>query len=89
MIFLVVRAFDIGEEVPARGLETAKPSACNTGLCQSEEMSMSAHIVSLLDSLTQSTFVWNGDFNVNVSGGAVDWFGLCAVLVLWLAVRKR
>ena len=52
-------------------------------------MSMVGHIVSLLDSLTQSTIVWNGDFVVNVSGGAVDWFGLCAVLVLWLAVRKR
>ncbi|MBS5492832.1 MAG: GlyGly-CTERM sorting domain-containing protein [Sutterella wadsworthensis] len=50
---------------------------------------MLPHIVSLLDSLAQSTFVWNGDIIVNVSGGAVDWLGLCAVLVLWLAVRKR
>ena len=50
---------------------------------------MLPHIVSLLDSLAQSTFVWNGDIIVNVSGGTVDWLGLCAVLVLWLAVRKR
>ena len=50
---------------------------------------MFEHIVSLLDSLAQSSFVWNGDIIVNVSGGAVDWFGLCAVLVLWLTVRKR
>ena len=51
---------------------------------------MSAHIVSLLDSLAQTAFVWNGDLNVNVSGGAVDWIGLCAVMVLLCAiVRKR
>lgn len=50
---------------------------------------MWSNIVSLLDSLAQSTFVWNGDIIVNISGGAVDWFGLCTVLVLWLAVRKR
>ena len=51
---------------------------------------MLGHIVSLLDSLTQTVVVWNGDINVNVSGGTVDWIGLCAVMVLLCAiVRKR
>ena len=67
-----------------------KPSATNTGLSLTKEMSMCSHIVSLLDSLTQTAFVWNGDIIVNVSGGAVDWIGLCAVMVLLCAiVRKR
>ena len=59
------------------------------GNVKSKEIRMWTHIVSLLDSLAQSTFVWNGDIIVNVSGGAVGWLCLCAVLVLWLAVRKR
>ena len=51
---------------------------------------MLEHIVSLLDILTQTAFVLNGDIIVNVSGGAVDWIGLCVVMVLLCAiVRKR
>lgn len=51
---------------------------------------MLGHIISLLDSLAQTAFVWNGDVIVNVSGGAVDWFGLCAVMILLcVIVRKR
>ena len=51
---------------------------------------MLGHIVSLLDSLAQTAFVWNGDVIVNVSGGAVDWAGLCAVMILLcVIVRKR
>lgn len=51
---------------------------------------MLGHIVSLLDSLAQTAFVWNGDVIVNVSGGAVDWTGLCAVMILLcVIVRKR
>lgn len=49
---------------------------------------MFAHIFSLLDSLAQTAFVWNGDINVVVSGGAVDWIGLLAVMVIVLSVRK-
>ncbi len=51
---------------------------------------MFQHIVSLLDSLAQTAIVWNGDIVVHVSGGAVDWIGLCAVMILLCAiVRKR
>lgn len=51
---------------------------------------MQPHIVSLLDSLAQTSFIWNGDITVNVSGGAVDWIGLCAVMILLCeTVRKR
>ena len=49
---------------------------------------MLEHLFSLLDSLAQTAFVWNGDIIVNVSGGAVDWIGLLAVMVIVLAVRK-
>ena len=42
---------------------------------------MLAHIFSLLDSLAQTAFVWNGGIIVNVSGGAVDWIGLLAVVL--------
>ena len=46
--------------------------------------------ISLLESLAQSAFIWNGDIVINVSGGAVDWIGLLSVLVLLLlAFRKR
>lgn len=78
------------EGVPARGSKTTKPSATNTGLSQSKEICMWTHIVSLLDSLAQTVVVWNGDINVNVSGGTVDWIGLCVVMILLCAiVRKR
>ena len=51
---------------------------------------MWTHIVSLLDSLAQTVVVWNGDISVNVSGGTVDWIGLCVVMILLCAiVRKR
>lgn len=72
------------------GLETTKPSALTPGQVNTKEMSMQPHIVSLLDSLAQTSFIWNGDITVNVSGGAVDWIGLCAVMILLCeTVRKR
>lgn len=49
---------------------------------------MWTHIFSLLDSLAQTAFVWNGDIIVNISGGAVDWIGLLAVMVIVFSVRK-
>lgn len=46
--------------------------------------------ISLLESLAQSVFIWNGDIVINVSGGAVDWIGLLSGLaLLLLAFRKR
>lgn len=52
--------------------------------------------VSLLGSLAQANFVWNGDivFNVAMSGGGVDWLGLLGLAfiigVTWvIASRKR
>ena len=77
------------------GLETTKPSALTPGQVNTKEMSMQPHIVSLLDSLAQTSFIWNGDITngditINVSGGAVDWIGLCAVMILLCeTVRKR
>lgn len=83
-------SFRLRERGPLWGLETTKPSATNTGLSQSKEIRMWTHIVSLLDSLAQTVVVWNGDINVNVSGGSVDWIGLSVVMILLCAiVRKR
>ena len=52
--------------------------------------------VSLLGSLAQANFVWNGDIvlNVAMSGGGVDWLGICVLVVIicvtWVsASRKR
>ena len=50
--------------------------------------------ISLLGSLAQAHFVWNGDIVVVMSGGGVDWPWICilaAILgVVWvIASRKR
>ena len=52
--------------------------------------------VSLLGSLAQANFVWNGDIvlNVAMSGGGVDWLGLLGLAIIigvvWvIASRKR
>ena len=57
---------------------------------------MFAAFISLLGSLAQAHFVWNGDIvlNVAMSGGRVDWPWICilaAILgVVWvIASRKR
>ena len=80
------------EGVPARGSKTTKPSATNTGL----ESRMCAAFFSLLGSLAQANFVWNGDIvlNVAMAGGGVDWLGLLGLAIIigvvWvIAARKR
>ena len=57
---------------------------------------MCAAFFSLLGSLAQANFVWNGDIvlNVAMSGGGVDWPWICIlaaiVCVAWvIASRKR
>ena len=57
---------------------------------------MLATFISLLGSLAQSNFVWNGDIvlNVAMSGGGVDWLGLVGLAIIigvaWvIASRKR
>ena len=50
--------------------------------------------ISLLGSLAQANFVWNGDIVVVMSGGGVDWLGLLGLAfiigVAWvIASRKR
>ena len=52
--------------------------------------------ISLLGSLAQANFVWNGDIvlNVAMSGGGVDWPWICILVailgVVWvIASRKR
>ena len=57
---------------------------------------MLATFISLLGSLAQTNFVWNGDIvlNVAMSGGGVDWLGplgLAFIIgVAWvIASRKR
>ena len=56
---------------------------------------MCAAFFSLLGSLAQANFVWNGDIvlNVAMSGGGVDWLGLLGLAfiigVTWVASRKR
>ena len=51
--------------------------------------------VSLLGSLAQANFVWNGDIvlNVAMAGGGVDWLGLLGLAIIigitWVASRKR
>ena len=52
--------------------------------------------VSLLGSLAQANFVWNGDIvlNVAMAGGGVDWLGLLGLAIIigvaWvIASRKR
>ena len=73
---------------PREGFKNDKAQCSNTGLSQLKGNGMWTHIFSLLDSLTQTAFVWNGDIIVNVSGGAVDWIGLVAVMVIVQIVRK-
>ena len=57
---------------------------------------MCATFFSLLGSLAQANFVWNGDIvlNVAMTGGGVDWLGLLGLAmiigVVWvIASRKR
>ena len=84
------------EGVPARGSKTTKPSATNTGLSLRKESRMCAAFFSLLGSLAQANFVWNGDIvlNVAMAGGGVDWLGLLGLAIIigvaWvIASRKR
>ena len=57
---------------------------------------MTPTFFSLLGSLAQANFVWNGDIvlNVAMSGGGVDWLGLLGLAIIigvvWvIAARKR
>ena len=57
---------------------------------------MTPTFFSLLGSLAQANFVWNGDIvlNVAMTGGGVDWLGLLGraiiIGVVWvIASRKR
>ena len=57
---------------------------------------MRAAFFSLLGSLAQANFVWNGDIvlNVAMAGGGVDWLGLLGLAIIigvvWvIAARKR
>ena len=57
---------------------------------------MCAAFFSLLGSLAQPNFVWNGDIvlNVAMAGGGVDWLGLLGLAIIigvvWvIAARKR
>ena len=57
---------------------------------------MCAALFSLLGSLAQANFVWNGDIvlNVAMAGGGVDWLGLLGLAIIigvvWvIAARKR
>ena len=43
---------------------------------------MFAAFISLLGSLPQAQIVWNGDINVVMSDGSVDWLGLCGLAVI-------
>ena len=49
--------------------------------------------ISLLGSLAQAQIVWNGDINVVMPDGSVDWLGLCGLAVIvcfaWVTSRKR
>ena len=60
------------------------------------KVAMPSLYVSLLGSLAQANFVWNGDIvlNVAMSGGGVDWLGLLGLAIIigvaWvIASRKR
>jgi predicted phage tail protein len=57
---------------------------------------MTPTFFSLLGSLAQANFVWNGDIvlSVAMSGGGVDWLGLLGLAIIigvvWvIASRKR
>ena len=57
---------------------------------------MCAAFFSLLGSLAQPNFVWNGDIvlNVAMAGGGIDWLGLLGLAIIigvvWvIAARKR
>ena len=57
---------------------------------------MCAAFFSLLESLAQANFVWNGDIvlNVAMAGGGVDWLGLLGLAIIigvaWvIASHKR
>ena len=57
---------------------------------------MCAAFISLLGSLAQANFVWNGDIvlNVAMAGGGVDWLGLLGLAIIIgvvrvIAARKR
>ena len=66
------------------------------GLVFRKESRMCAAFFSLLGSLAQANFVWNGDIvlNVAMAGGGVDWLGLLGLAIIigvaWvIASRKR
>ena len=57
---------------------------------------MTPTFFSLLGSLAQANFVWNGDIvlNVAMAGGGVDWLGLLGLAIIIgvvrvIAARKR
>ena len=61
-----------------------------------KEIGMLATFISLLGSLAQANFVWNGDIvlNVAMAGGGIDWLGLLGLAIIigvvWvIASRKR
>ena len=45
---------------------------------------MFAAFISLLGSLAQANFVWNGDIvlNVAMAGGGIDWLGLLGLAII-------
>ncbi|WP_231853574.1 hypothetical protein, partial [Sutterella sp. KLE1602] len=65
------------------------------GLVFRKESRMCAAFFSLLGSLAQANFVWNGDIvlNVAMAGGGVDRLGLLGLAIIigitWVASRKR
>ena len=49
--------------------------------------------ISLLGSLAQAHFVWNGDIVVVMSGGGVDWPWVCTlaaiVCIAWVMTSRK
>ena len=59
------------------------------------KVAMPSLYVSLLGSLAQANFVWNGDIvlNVAMSGGGVDWLGLLGLAIIigvaWVITSRK
>ena len=90
------RAFGVGMGSPQGVQKRQSPVFPAPGRVFLKEIGMFAAFISLLGSLAQAHFVWNGDIvlNVAMSGGGVDWPWICilaAILgVVWvIASRKR
>ena len=90
------RAFGVGMGSPQGVQKRQSPVFPAPGRVFLKEIGMLATFISLLGSLAQAHFVWNGDIvlNVAMSGGGVDWPWICilaAILgVVWvIASRKR